>query len=500
MGILRNKIGVILYPFYKRYNSIKSELITYPVSTAEYSSIAAEKMKEYNKVRFHGAKKLFCYNPFVNLFFDTSGNAIACCRSHQNVLGTYPQQSVREIWFGKNAEKMRLHMLHNDLSMGCDYCKLQIESNRFHSLPSMHPEEFATSKKGGFPKIMEFELSNNCNLQCVMCSGRVSSAIRQNREQKEPLPMPYDDGFVEQLIEFIPHLEHAYFFGGEPFLVPIYYKIWDQIIRINPKIKLYAVTNGTVMNEKIKKIIQSTRFNIIVSLDSLVKEKAESIRAGCNFDEVMKNIQVFNNLTNRKISISHTPMTVNWNETPDIINFCNKINAIINLSYVEGPAKFALWSLMPDKLNEIFDFYNKVVWKENHKSFKAKYNIKVFNEWKHQVLFFKNRNQEILNSFPDLSNDWKTETEKIHQFFRNLKNSRIFDQQKLGKFMAVFETILSETAQTPWYLKSLKNITQSLSDPDIVNTPEFENYLDNPELLSQFFNESQQAEFFKDYY
>jgi len=500
MGNLRKKIGVFLYPFFNKYSSVKSELITYPVSTSGYSSIPAEKMKAYNKVRFHGAKKLFCYNPFVNLFFDTSGNAVACCRSHQNVLGSYPQQTIREIWFGKKAEQMREHMLHNDLNMGCNYCKLQLESNRFQGLPSMHAEEFATSKIKFYPRIIEFELSNTCNLQCVMCSGRVSSAIRANREEHEPLPLPYDDNFVEQLKEFIPHLKQAYFFGGEPFLIPIYFKIWEQIIKINPYIKLYAVTNGTVMNERIEKILKKTNFNITVSLDSLIKQRAETIRSGCNFDEVKKNIFKFQAFSQNNLSISHTPMTVNWDETPDIINFCNKINAIINLSYVEGPAKFALWSLMPDKLNEIYDFYNTVEWKENNKSFKAKYNIRVFNEWKQQVLFFKNRNQEILNSFSDINTEWEAETDKIEQFFTSLKTIRKLDQNKLEKFVSVFRRILENTTQTPWYLKSLKNITQSLSDVTIVSSPQFEQYLNNPELLNQFFDESQQAEFFNEYY
>lgn len=500
MDNLKRNIGTFLYPAFRKWNTIKSEFISYPHSTGPFTAIPEEKMRAYNKVRFHGAKKLFCYNPFVNLFFDTYGNAVACCRSHQNVLGSYPRQSIKEIWFGEKAEKMREHLRHNDLNMGCEYCQLQIKSNRFQGLPSMAIDKMASTKTGIFPRVIEFELSNRCNLQCEMCSGRVSSSIRKNRESLDPLPMPYDDDFVEQLKEFIPHLKQAYFYGGEPFLIPIYYKIWEQVMLLNPKVKLYAVTNGTIMNDSIRKIFRSLDFNVTVSLDSLDKTRAEKIRFGCNFNEVIKNIHEFNALTGRKISISHTPMTINWSETPDIIDFCNKINAIINLSYVEGPAKFALWSLMPDKLNEIFDFYNKVVWKENHNSFEAKYNINIFNEWKNQVLFFKNRNQEILNSFSNINAHWEAETGKIEQFFTSLKTIQTLDQNKLEKLVSVFRRILESTTHTPWYLKSLENITQSLSDVTIVSSPKFENYLNNPELLNHFFDETQQAEFFNGYY
>jgi hypothetical protein len=183
----------------------------YPKSGNGFEAVSRETMSQYNSLRYHGAKKLFCYNPYVNIFFNVSGDAIACCRSHENILGTYPPQSIKEIWFGEKYEKMREHMLHNDLNMGCDYCKLQLESNRFHSMPSMIQDEFATSEKGIYPKTIELELSNKCNLECVMCSGRVSSSIRKNRENLPPLEIKYDDDFFQQLKEFIPHAENISF-------------------------------------------------------------------------------------------------------------------------------------------------------------------------------------------------------------------------------------------------------------------------------------------------
>lgn len=398
MNDIRKKIGIAIYPAWRVFNSIKSNFLNYPKSGNNYNSISSKIMIEFNKYRFYGSKKLFCYNPFVNLFFNTYGNGIACCRSHKNVLGSYPQQTIKEIWFGEKAEKLRNHMLHNDLSMGCDYCKFQIDSKRFHGLPSMQSEQYSTTKIGNFPRIIEFELSNRCNLECIMCSGRVSSSIRQNRENLEPLPFPYDDNFVEQLKEFIPHLKQAYFFGGEPFLIEIYYKIWYEIIKINPKIELYAVTNGTIMNDRIISILKKTNFRITVSLDSLLKSKAEQIRVGCDFDVVLENIFKFTEYSGNRVSISHTPMTINCFETPDIIKFCNKNNFRINLSYVEYPANLALWGLMPDELDEIYSFYNGVEWDKRDENFISKYNIQVFNEWKEQIRFFRDKNKDILGS------------------------------------------------------------------------------------------------------
>src|SRR6185295_19977224 len=74
-----------------------------------------------------------------------------------------------------------------------------------------------------YPKLMEFEISNVCNLECTMCTGFFSSSIRHNREHLPPIKTPYDDAFVRQLEPFVPHLKAARFLGGEPFLIRTYY-------------------------------------------------------------------------------------------------------------------------------------------------------------------------------------------------------------------------------------------------------------------------------------
>ncbi len=500
MNELVKKIGTQFSVIWRVFNSFKSELIKYPKSNGVFNSISINDIKQYNKERLYGAKPLFCYNPFVNLFFDTFGNGIACCRSHKTILGSYPKDSIKEIWNGEKVNNLRKHMLNNDLSYGCDYCRLQLDSKRYQAIPSSNSEEYATIRNIEYPKIIEFELANTCNLQCVMCSGRVSSAIRKNRENIEPLPFPFDDAFVEQLKEFIPHLKQAYFYGGEPFLIDIYYKIWDEIIKINPKIKLYAVTNGTVMNEKVKNILKQTHFNIIVSLDSLNKEKAESIRVGCDFEEVKKNIFLYSKYSGNRVSISHTPMTINWSDTPEIIEFCNENNFRINLSYVEGPAKFALWSLMPDELDEIFSFYNNIEWKNSNKNFTSKYNIRVFNEWKNQVLYFRNRNEEILGLYKNFEEDWDSEINKFAVFFVELKANSSIEIQKINDLEMVLKVVVSTLTKNLWNFEGLRTINSKLTTEEFIQSVEFQRYLNNPRLLEDFFAESKQADFFQKFY
>ena len=123
---------------------------------------------------------------------------------------------------------------------------------------------------------MEFEMSNQCNLECIMCNGYVSSSIRQNRDKLPPVHSPYDEKFVTQLRPFIPHLREAKFFGGEPFLIPLYFKMWDAMMEINPSINIFVITNGTVLTDKVKTLLSLGNFELAVSIDSIRKDRYEA--------------------------------------------------------------------------------------------------------------------------------------------------------------------------------------------------------------------------------
>ena len=317
-------------------------------------------LKEYNKCREHGKKKLFCFVPFTNLYFNTEGNALSCCFNTKVVLGSYPENTVKEIWRSSTRKLLCEHLLHNDLNYGCDFCNYQINTGKFTNIKAGNNDLYASKNFKKYPKILEFELSNNCNLECIMCSGRVSSSIRKNREHIDELPNPYDDNFVHQLKPFIKKAREAKFFGGEPFLIPIYYKIWDQILKLNPKIKVYIVSNGTILNDKILNYINKGNFYIIFSVDSVKKDIYEKIRINADYEQVMNNIRkcydLFS-LKNKTIGISITPQKINRFEIPDLINFANSMQASIYYSFMESPKDLAIWDLPKKELQNLFNYY-----------------------------------------------------------------------------------------------------------------------------------------------
>jgi len=155
---------------------------------------------------------------------------------------------------------------------------------------------FRKSEPEVYPIRLEFELSNKCNLECAMCSGVFSSSIRANREGKPPLPQMYDSNFVEQLKPFIPHLKQAKFLGGEPFLIDIYYDIWELFIKSNPSCEIIITTNGTVFTNKVQRVLENLNCQIIVSLDSVTKDTYEGIRVNAVMERTLDHLDKFMSL------------------------------------------------------------------------------------------------------------------------------------------------------------------------------------------------------------
>ncbi|MDA3820744.1 MAG: radical SAM protein [Candidatus Delongbacteria bacterium] len=495
------KYAHLLLPLWEGYNGLKSLMLPYPASRGKYRSIPPKLMRAYNKRRFHGAKRLFCYNPFVNLFFNIAGEAIACCRSHDNVLGTYPEQSIKGIWFGKKAEAMREHMRHNDLSMGCAYCEKQIKAHRFQGLPSMRADAYPYTKKGMYPKIMELELSNACNLECVMCSGRESSKIRANREHLPPLVSPYDDNFIRQLEAFIPHLREMHFYGGEPFLIDIYYKIWDKVIALNPNIKMSAVTNGTIYNARTEQILLSTRFDLTVSVDSLNKERFEQIRKGADFDVVMQNIDKFNQLTDNHLTISHTPISLNWQDTPGIVQFCNDKQARLNLSFAERPSKYALWANHPDKIDEMLAYYDSIDFTHDKHNFAATYNIRVFNEWKEQLMYFRDKNRQILEQHGDYVSKEKEIENALVQRMNEVMSAVFSMQSDVDYSLNILREELLDKPSSPVKTESMHDVLTYLNDRDSITSEKTRKTLLDPEKFRKHLSAlMREARFWEKYY
>lgn len=353
-----------------------------------------------------------CHAHFNSLYFESDGT-IKTCGAKQHSLGKYPDISINEAWEGEKINELRQEFENGLFPDSCYVCKTQIKEGAYESsFLKFH----ITEELSGYPQILAFECSNKCNLQCVMCYNNDNrpNKIKLNNQSIEI----YNDYFIKELIPFIPHVKAARFYGGEPFLIPLYYKIWDEFIRINPDCQIQISTNGTILNDKIKKILNRGNFNIIISIDSINKKNYEKIRINSDLNLVLSNLEYFLNYChskNKELYLVACYMQQNWQDIPDLIKFCNKKQINITINRIWLPENSVLYNSNSDLLNKIISFYKTINLENNSTIEKNNYNR--FMETLNQTIIWKN---ELVKKENEAS---KYETYSIKELFEDLEIS-----------------------------------------------------------------------------
>ncbi|MCB1152435.1 MAG: radical SAM protein [Deltaproteobacteria bacterium] len=138
-----------------------------------------------------------------------------------------------------------------------------------------------------FPQAVHIEITNQCNLACVMCPYPVME------REKGMMDEALFRRIVGELSDHRLLLENVAIMGlGEPMLNP---RLEDFIVIAHEARipNVYLSTNGTALTEKrARRLIEDGALGrIIISLDGASKETYESIRIGANFERVMENAE-----------------------------------------------------------------------------------------------------------------------------------------------------------------------------------------------------------------
>jgi hypothetical protein len=253
---------------------------------------------------------------------------------------------------------MRRTFRERDLSSGCHFCAWEARSTGGVRFARMFDHYQRSGPDPDWPVAMEFALSNRCNLECVMCNGDFSSTIRSRREHRDPLPLVYGDDFFEQLPPFLQHLHLARFFGGEPFLVPEYQRIWDLMIDDGLAVLNSVTTNGTVRTARVEQVLEALPFGISVSVDGITPATIEAVRVGADASVVLDNVAWFRRYCQDRgteFGLTFCLMTRNWHELAEFLSFADDLDAPVAINTVVHPPPASLFQLPPDRLSAIID-------------------------------------------------------------------------------------------------------------------------------------------------
>jgi MoaA/NifB/PqqE/SkfB family radical SAM enzyme len=290
-----------------------------------------------------------------NLFIGTDGSAGPCCFNRKDIYGNILHDGLEEIAASEERSALRNKLRNGKPGTGCQICINAINSRNYKAAGSQNYDLLAGKKKQ-FPLFMEFELDTFCNLDCIMCPPELHSSVQHSL---------FSEDFAEKISPWLAGLKWAKFYGGEPFLIKIYYTIWEKILEVNPRCVIKIQTNGTILNERIKELLSRGRFQISLSLDTLNPVTYAEIRRGSELGIVLKNLDYFAayaKKTGIAADVAVCPMTMNAGEIPEIIDYCNARGIYVNFNIVTEPKKWSLKYASSTLLQQTIDLLNNSRW------------------------------------------------------------------------------------------------------------------------------------------
>jgi len=333
------------------------------------------------------------------------------------------------------------------------YNRFFIKKQKYLYNKLLNEYEIATGKLvlKSKPRKLLFELTNSCNLNCIMCY------------QQKNIIYNISKNVFHFLDYLLPYLELIMWQGGEILYIK-YFKSLLLKACSNKRINNIITTNFQIVDDDMMKIIAKNNVHLIISIDGATKQMYEKIRIGGSFDKLIYNIDKFTLykkefFSTKTLQLNFVILKQNYKEIIDIIYFakehcfdvvtflnCYTDKTFVKMNNFEVQEALSLLNKakqIAKKFNiEILDLYsNKHViqnedndifcYKKNNKNLNVncdnstKRNISCFLPW-NALCFYKD------NSFsPDCS--CSIGSHKIRQYnsFNNLWNSNYM--QKIRK-------------------------------------------------------------------
>jgi MoaA/NifB/PqqE/SkfB family radical SAM enzyme len=269
--------------------------------------------------------KSFCIKPWVHACIRTNGNITLCCQSSEIPQHNLKTSSIDEWWTSNFLSEIRTKILNGEEVSSCVAC-YEIEKNGSVSLRQKSNQEYKIFEQYAKktldyykypheqPIELELQLTNLCNLKCLMCKEEDSSSFAvENKKLKisviDQNDYKVDEVEIKQIKEWIktsPKLINVR--GGEPFIVPEIKELlkWAIDHKLLENTEVHITTNGTSLDNEWETIVRSLpKLRIMVSIDAKGKLN-DYIRYGSNWDIIVTNLQILGSIPYIKLSIHAT--------------------------------------------------------------------------------------------------------------------------------------------------------------------------------------------------
>jgi len=298
------------------------------------------------------------------------------------------------------------------------------------------------------PSSMLVELTNKCNLRCIMCESVKNKYI-------------ISDTVLFDIIEHIKYFERITCLGGEVFLYDGFKTIMEYVRQYDTE--LGVSTNGLLLNKNIT-MFENMKVSLGISVDAFEKEKYEKIRINGKFDDLISNLSELKNAVNKESFKNLTTqlymvvMKDNYNDIMNALDFALKYNfKALRFLKLNG-------SMQYNPNNYEMDFVIKRIHECMDTVEKEKYDIQIFTDPNLNIVRGNQKNlyndkSIVRNEFSIKCNiPWKNLSVSVNNdfYFDCRCDRRIF-----GHFLNIDES---------WNSKTIKKIRQAIIDGSSMET------------------------------
>jgi len=251
-------------------------------------------MDHKKKFQLFKQSRNFCSVPWTMFKVDPDGTVNTCVPG-TTPLGNIKQTSIQDIVNGPAMQAIRNNLSQDLADANCANC-VKLENGEFGHLRKRYNQQFIDcavdyTVNGFVLSAVDLQWSSTCNLRCVMCWAKQSSAIAQ--EQRIPILTTREDQ-VRELTDWIVEqqysLKEIYISGGEPTLIKHNLRLLQQLDKTN---NLLLRVNTSLMfdqdNPVVQQVLQFPNVEITVSTDA-THLQFEYIRYGADYTKFLATL------------------------------------------------------------------------------------------------------------------------------------------------------------------------------------------------------------------
>jgi len=330
----------------------------------------------------------YCALPFNHMNLHPNGNVSICCVSKMdgpdsgfakdvdgNILNL-KTHTLEEIFNSYSTNKIREEMLTQQYPSTCEGCyKIEQYGGKSRRVTENNRWENIENPKLEF---LDIRLSNLCNLKCLMCyPDSSSSLVTDYKEWSDQLPFMtknsaehelfqwFDESIIDQLYDHKDSLKYLYINGGEPFIMPMHWKLLEKLIEwgVAKNIHISYNTNCTTYNDTFSDYWKHFKVVTVGCSMDAVGDKNKFIRYPNDWDRSNENIIKL--LENPHIASLNITCSIQWLNAPFLPEFYEwavpltklKPHTTINQNFIVFPEYLSLNCASNNFKNELKELY-----------------------------------------------------------------------------------------------------------------------------------------------